>query len=187
MRVFIFALLFFAFNVQAQRIQSDCLPAESLIITSPAFVEQVAGPGRLLASDCTDGPGGKLFVVMVINVPAGVESYLLVFGRKGLTVQSKPLFKSQPLGFDAFPMLVNERRRLLFVKNENGSKTVAIYMNIQTGPATTRLGRWDLDLANSKLSEHLQRAWPMDAGRIPKIHKHDNAWRALIGKRSVEL
>lgn len=172
-------------NVQAQTIKSDCAPAETQVLANPTFFNQVA-QGKLMSSDCTAGPDNKLFSVMTINVPTGVESYLVVTERKGLTVASKPLFVSLPLGFDAFPMMVNKAQRLLFIKNEAG-KPYAIYLNIQTGPNASRLGRWELDLEKKKLIENQQRFWMMNAGRLPKIFEEKGQWRANIDGKTVTL
>jgi|GEM_PF-5666753 len=186
MKLLIFLCLSFSIQVFAQGIKSDCSPAESQVLSNPTFFSQIA-EGKMLASDCTVGPHNRLYAVLVINVASGVESYLIAVERKGFTVAAKPSFVSRPLGFDAFPMLVNKDRRLIFIKNETLPKIVAVYMNIQTGPNATRLGRWELDVDAQKLMEIQNRFWPMNAGRVPVLFQKDGEWLATIDKKTVKL
>lgn len=168
--------------------KTECSPSERMILSHPEFLKSVGNSGKLMASDCATLPEGKMGVVLILNASSGVESYFIVFERRGFTVASKPVFVSPALGFDTFPVQVGQDRRLLFVKpDRDHSKLVTLYMNIQTGPSATRLGRYELDLSSLKLSEDPRKFWMIEAGRVPKIVRQKNDWQVEIEKKTFNL
>jgi hypothetical protein len=166
----------------AQTIQSDCAPAELKIV--PTL-------GKFTAWDCTpvkvDPEKEQILIAAVVNGPTGLESSIFLYDRKGFSGQATPAFKSPTIGYDAFPVLLNQVYRLIFVHPSSDRSRLVFYANFQTGPAATHFARWEFSYENKEIKEGGNRTWALDAGVLPKIYEERGTFRALLGSRSVEM
>ncbi len=171
------------------QIQSDCSAPEKKHLQALGFVSQYVLQGSISAQDCTPVKMGErelLLINVVANTKSGLESYVALYDRAGFSDKAAPVFKSAALGFDTFPVLVKNVQRLAFVHPSTDKARIVLFMSIQTGPAATRLARWELNLDKKELLE-TTRAWNFEAGILAKIYQDKESWRALIDIRSVEL
>lgn len=171
----------------AQAIKSDCQTVELKVLHHPEFAKQFVINGSIPIHDCTPVMADKelLLINVVASTKAGLESYISLFERKGFNEKATAVFKSPALAFDTFPVLVKNVQRLAFVHPSSDKSKLVLFMSLQTGPATTRLARWEYTYDKKELIE-TNRNWTFDAGIIAKIYEDAN-WRALISERSVEL
>lgn len=189
--IIVLILALFGCGLAAEPITSDCTPAEQKVMATPEFAALFERTGRLVAKDCTvtKGPAPDtemLLVAVVGNSATGYESFLGLFDRKTFSAAAKPVFKSPIMGFDMFPMLVNQKYRLLFVHPSSDKNRLVFYVNAQTGPSSSRFSRWEYVFETKAFSE-IAKIWMIEAGTLPKIYDDNGTHRALLGARSVEI
>lgn len=181
----------YAASGNSTMVKSDCTPAELKVLRTPAIVAQFVTKGRVVNEDCTpvviSPERSVLAVVQVFNTPTGYESYLSIFERKGFAETSAATFKSSMLGFDLFPMLVENNHRLIFIHPASDKTKVVLFLNVQISPNSSRLTRFELALEKFNLTETPGRGWPIEAGVLPKIYDDGGLMRALMESRAVEL
>lgn len=188
LRIGLIALVFLSTSAGAE-IQSDCASAELKSIKNAELQKQFVLNGSVSAFDCTPvmmGSSEYLLLNIVASTESGLESYLALFDRKGFSERAAPVFKSPALAYDSFPMLVKNVQRLVFVHPSSDKNRLVLFLSLQTGPAATRLSRWELLLDKKTLTE-TTRSWTFEAGILAKIYQDKETWRALIDIRSVEL
>lgn len=166
----------------AQTIQSDCTPPEQKAISSI---------GKFTTWDCTpvkvNPESEQLLIAAVTNGASGLEGAILLFDRKNFSAKSAPVFKSPTLGYDLFPMLLEQKYRLVFLHPSSDRAHLIMYLNFQTAPNATHFSRWEFSFENKEIKEGGNRTWPLEAGVLPKIYEERGSYRALLESRSVEM
>lgn len=173
----------------SESIKSDCSPSEIKILRNQAIIDQISPDAQPAHEDCTvlhDAKNAKLLVLYVLNATGGVEVHLGLFSRHNLSSKSSVLYKSESLGFEAFPLVVNGQHRLLFVTSSAGAKKIDLYANLQSTPRGSELVMRELDLTDLSLSE-VKNTWNIGAGKVPKILKESGKWRAIVSGKLVDL
>lgn len=188
-RTAIFLLMFSLPTFANTPFSNDCTPAELKTVEAAEIVAQLVR-GSMVSKDCAalKGAGDRevLVVAMVGNSATGYDSYVAFFDRKTFAPTAKLEAKSAILGFDLFPILFNQKNRLIFVHPASDASRAVLYLNVQASPATTRFSRWEYMFEPKTFTEG-QKIWMIDAGILPKIYEDGPSTRALLGTRSVEI
>lgn len=180
----------FAVTVRAassdEKIQSDCTASEMRVLRNKDILQQVAAESKVQNQDCTILKD-KILAVYVLNDSDGVESYLAVFAREGLSVKSKLVFKSEPLGWASHPLLAKGKRRLVFVVPPVKADETFVYTNTQTGPSAAEFKKWKINLNKKSILPVEGHAFPLDLGQRPQIFVEKGKWRAVVKGKLVDL
>lgn len=130
---------------EAQTIKPECSAAEIEILRSEKIRTQFIWDRSLNSIDCFYVQKSEterlIWFLVVTNTSAGLESYLALFDGKGFSESSLAIFKSRPLGFDLFPISVNGQFRLGFVHPKSTLNKLSLFINAQTSPGTSQIGR----------------------------------------------
>jgi len=186
MKYFIFSILFFTSSANA----ASCGPIVSNIIRSAPIVDQMA-PGALVqANECVSAQIGAdhylLNIVVLDDRKSGMQSRLLIFNEKGLSVNSRPIFLSGSLGLDSFPIMTDGKERMIVFLATSGS-TIRFLLNTQSGPHANQFGEWTFDFDKRSLKANSDRQWTIESTRFPRLSKTANGWQVQIEGKTIDL
>lgn len=168
-------------------IQSDCKLEEMRVLRNKAVVGQIASEATLTGLDCAPIKDGKLVTIYSVSGAGGLEVYLAVFSRKTLALKATPIFKSESIAFDAFPILAKGKKRLIFVMPAPDGKKLEFYINAQTAPNENQFLKYELNMEKKALSRVPNHAWPAPGSSVPKIFSEKGKWRAILKGKIVDL
>lgn len=126
-------------------------------------------------SDCvifTSDLGLKTIVaIYVVNDPSeGVQSRVVLLQQAAKNKDLEATFVSEALAEYSFPMnFKGEERLILATTEKNQNDSLSFLLNLQTGPKSTSLAQWKLDLKTLHLVRDEKMVRTYSADRTPKI------------------
>jgi hypothetical protein len=167
-----------------------CGPIVSSLIRSVPIVNSIASGASVQADECVPVKAGAeiyLINLVVLDDPkSGMQSRILIFKEKGLSVNSRPVFLSAALGLDSFPIQFNGQNRMLLILASD-RQSVRMLLNTQTGPHANLLAEWTFDFAQKSFKPIANRKWMIDSNHFPKAIKQKNIWHLQLDDKIIDL